>query len=114
MVAITVYGNLVADPELRFTQNGLPVANFTVAVNKRVKNEAGQYEDGDASFYDVTVWRQLAEDVAVALTKGNRVIVTGTMEQRTWEATDGTKRSKHEITAEEVGRSVLWASKDAE
>jgi len=112
MTAISVAGNLTGDPELRFTQGGLPVANFTVAVNKRIKDETGQYVDGQASFYDVAAWRQLAEDVATSLHKGERVVVIGTIEQKMWETTAGEKRSKHEISATDIGRSVLWSSKE--
>lgn len=107
---ITVVGNLTRDPELRFTASGIAVANFSVAVNRRWQNKATNEWEEQASFFDVTVWEQLAENVAESCTKGARVIVTGRLEQRSWETEQGDKRTKVEIVADEVGPSLRWAT----
>ena len=104
---ITVVGNVTRDPELRFTQGGMAVANFGVAWNKRKQD--GEEE---VSFFDVTCFRSLAENVAESITKGTRVVVAGTLSQRSWENQDGEKRSKVEIVADEVAPSLRWASAD--
>ena len=103
-------GNLTDDPELRFTQNGTPVANFRLAVNQRVKQDDGSWRDGDASFFKVNVWRDQAEHVAESLTKGNRAVVLGRLRTRSWETTEGNKRSSTEIDADEVAPSLRWAT----
>jgi single-strand DNA-binding protein len=88
--AITVVGNLTDNPELRFTPSGVPMARFTVAVKPRVFDKAsGQWRDGDPSFYNCTAWRQLAENTTESLSKGVRVIVTGTIAQQRWETDQG-------------------------
>jgi single-strand DNA-binding protein len=102
---ITVVGNVTRDPELRFTPAGAAVANFGVAWT--LKRQDGEDQ---VSFFDVTCWRQLAENVAESLTKGMRVVVYGRLEQRSWQTQDGEKRSKVEIIADEVAPSLKWAT----
>ncbi len=104
--SITVVGNITRDPELRFTPSGAAVANFGVAWNK--KGYDGK--EDEVSFFDVTCWRQLAENVSESLTKGSRVVVYGRLEQRSWQTQDGDKRSKVEIIADDVAPSLKWAS----
>lgn len=106
--AVEIVGNLTRDPELRMA-GSTPVANFSVAVNNRKKNRSGEYEDV-VSFFDVTCWQSLAENVAESLTKGTRVMVVGRIEQETWETTEGDKRSKVVIVADDVGPSLRWAN----
>ena len=100
-----VIGNVTRDPELRFTQGGLALATFGVAWNKRKPD--GEEE---VSFFDVTCFRSLAENVAESITKGTRVVITGTLQQRSWDTPDGDRRSKVEILADEVSPSLRWAS----
>ena len=108
---ITVVGNLVADPELRFTPTGLAVANFRVASTPRVYNrDAGQWEDGEALFLTCNVWREAAENVAESLTKGMRVIVNGRLKQRSYQTREGENRTVFEVEADEVGPSLKYAS----
>jgi single-strand DNA-binding protein len=87
----TIVGNLVEDPEVRFTGNGIPVTNLRVAVTQRVQQD-GQWRDGDTSFFKVNVWRGQAENLAESLGKGDRVMVTGRLRQRSWETSEGEKR----------------------
>ncbi len=105
----TIVGNLVEDPEVRFTNNGIAVANLRVAVTQRVQQD-GQWRDGETSFFKVNVWRGQAENLADSLSKGDRVIVTGRLRQRSWETPDGEKRSVTELEADEVGASLKWAT----
>ena len=108
---ITIVGNVVADPELRFTPSGTAVCNFRVASTPRVYNrDAGQYEDGEALFLTVNIWRQAAEHVAETLSKGMRVIVQGNLKQRSYETKQGEKRTSYEIEADEVGPSLKFAT----
>ena len=106
---VTITGNLTDDPELKHTPNGNLVANFRLAVTARVK-DGDSWRDGDTSFFRVNVWRQLAEHVAESLTKGDRAIVQGQLRSRAWETPEGDKRSVVEVTAEEVGPSLRWAT----
>ena len=108
----TIIGNATRDAELRYTKSGLSVGSFSVAVNERQKGPNGEWEDGEPSYYDVTCFRLLGESVAETIQKGDRVIVTGTLRQSRWEK-DGEKRSKVEVIADDVAKSVLWAAKDA-
>ena len=109
--SVTLVGNLTDDPELRFTAQGAAVANFRIAVSKRVRDaQTNEWKDGETSYFRVNVWRQLAENVAETLTKGNRVIVTGTLKMRSWETQEGEKRTVVEIEATEVGPSLKWAT----
>lgn len=94
-------GNLVKDPELRYTQQGVPVTNFTVAVNQTVKSAEGQ-ESKKTLFMDVTAWRRLAEICAQFLKKGRQVIVVGRLEQQKWQDEDGKKRVKTVLIAQTV------------
>jgi single-strand DNA-binding protein len=108
---VTVAGTLTADPELRFTQSGIAVANFTVAANdRRYDQQSGQWVDGDATFLRCTLWRQPAENLAESLNKGARVLVTGTLRQRSYETGEGEKRTVLELDVTEVGASLRWAT----
>jgi single-strand DNA-binding protein len=107
---VTLVGNVTDDPELRFTPSGAAVANFTVAVNRRYKNADGQWEDKLDGFFRCNCWRDMAEHVAESLTKGTRIVVTGRLQQRSWEDQDGGKRSAFEIQVDEVGPSLRWAT----
>ena len=107
---ITVVGNITDDPELRYTANGAAVANFTVAYSTRIRDAAGNWTDGDTSFFKVNVWRALAENAAESLTRGTRVVVTGRLKQRSWENQEGEKRTVVEIEADDVGPSLKWAT----
>ena len=108
---ITLVGNIVADPELRFTPSGAAVANFRVASTPRVFNkDTGQHEDGEALFLTCNVWRQAAENVAESLTKGMRVIVNGTLKQRSYQTKEGENRTVYEVDVAEVGPSLTFAS----
>ena len=113
--SVTLVGNLTDDPELRFTAQGAAVANFRIAVSKRIRDpQTNEWKDGDTSFFRVNVWRQLAENVAESLQRGTRVIVTGTLKMRQWETQEGEKRSVVEVEATEVGPSLKWATAKAE
>jgi single-strand DNA-binding protein len=107
---VTVVGNLTRDPELRYTPNGAPVATFGVAVNRRWQNRDSQQWEESVSFFNVTCWRDLAQNVSESLEKGSRVLVTGRLEQRSWETQNGERRSVVEIVADEVGPSLRWAT----
>ena len=107
---VTVVGNVTRDPELRFTPNGQAVATFGLAVNRRWQNRQTQEWEEATSFFDVVSWAGLAENVSESVTKGARLIVTGRLDQRSWENQEGEKRSKVEIVADEVGPSLRWAS----
>ncbi len=106
---VTIAGNLTADPELTITNSGAQVANFRVAVTARVR-EGNTWRDGDTSFYRVTCWRDLATNVTDSLGKGDRVLVVGQLRMRSWETPEGEQRSVVEVTAEEVGPSLRWAT----
>ena len=103
-------GNVTRDPELRFTPSGQPVATFGLAVNRRWQNRQTQQWEEAVSYFDIVCWGQLAENVAESITKGTRLMVTGRLDQRTWETQEGDKRSKVEIVADEVGPSLRWAT----
>ena len=109
---VTVIGNVTRDPELRFTPSGQAIATFGLAVNRRWQNRQTQEWEEQVSFFDVTCWAQLGQNVADTLVKGSRAIVTGRLEQRSWETDQGDKRSKVEIIADEVGPSLRWATAD--
>jgi single-strand DNA-binding protein len=108
-----IVGNLVEDPELRFTNTGVAVTNMRVAVTQRIQQD-GQWRDGDTSFFKVNVWRGQAENLADSLAKGDRVMVTGRLRQRSWETPEGDKRSVTELEADEVGASLKWATAKVE
>lgn len=106
---LTIVGNLTADPELRFTQSGAAVASFTVASTPRTfDRQSGEWKDGDALFMRCNVWRQVAENVAESLKRGNRVLVQGRLRQRSYEV-DGQKRSVVELEVDEIGPSLRYA-----
>jgi len=108
---ITVVGNLVDDPELRFTPSGAAVANFRIASTPRTfDRQTNEWKDGDALFLSCAVWRQYAENVAESLTKGMRVIVTGRLKSRQYETREGEKRTAMEIDVEEVGPALRYAT----
>ncbi|MYY08808.1 single-stranded DNA-binding protein [Streptomyces sp. SID4919] len=108
---ITMTGNVVADPELRFTPSGAAVCNFRVASTPRKFNrQTNEFEDGEPLFLGVAVWRQQAEHVAESVQRGMRVIIVGRLTQRQYEANDGSKRSSYEIQADEVAPSLLRAT----
>ena len=103
---ITIVGNLVDDPELRFTTSGQPVAPFRVASTPRIRDNAtGEWKDGDSLFLTCNVWRQVAENVAESLQRGMRVIVTGRLRQRNYETKEGEKRTVYEVEVDDVGPS---------
>ena len=108
---ITIAGNLVADPELRFTPSGAAVANFRIASTPRTFNkDTNQWEDGDALFLTCNIWRQAAENVAESLSKGMRVIVTGRLKQRSYQTKEGEQRTVFEVEVDEVGPSLKYAT----
>jgi single-strand DNA-binding protein len=108
---ITVIGNLTADPELRFTQSGAAVTNFTVASTPRAFDKAsGEWKDGDALFLRCTLWRQPAENVAESLQRGSRVIVQGRLKQRSYETRNGEQRTVIELEVDEIGPSLRHAT----
>ena len=108
---ITVVGNLTADPELRYTQTGLAVANFTIASTPRsFDRAANDWKDGDALFLRASCWREFAEHVAGSLTKGSRVVATGRLKQRSYETKEGEKRTAIELEVDEIGPSLRYAT----
>ena len=108
---ITIVGNLVDDPELRFTPAGQPVARFRVASTPRfLDKNTNEWKDGDSLFLTCNVWRQAAENVAESLQRGMRVIVSGRLRQRSYETKEGEKRTVYEVEADEVGPSLRNAS----
>jgi single-strand DNA-binding protein len=110
---VTISGNLVADPELRYTNNGAPIASLRMAVNRRWSKD-GEWEE-ETSYFDVTAWSQLAENCAETLTKGMRVNVSGRLEEQRWEDKEsGDPRRKVVIIADEVSPSLRWATASIE
>lgn len=110
---ITVVGNLTADPELRYTQNGLPVANMTIASTPRsFDRQANEWKDGEALFMRASVWREFAEHVAQSLKKGMRVMATGRLRQRGYQDREGNNRTAIELEIEEIGPSLRYATAD--
>ncbi|WIE55391.1 single-stranded DNA-binding protein [Curtobacterium sp. MCBD17_003] len=108
---ITVVGNLTADPELRYTQNGLAVASFTIASTpKTFDRQKAEFVDGDSLFLRASVWREFAEHVAGSLTKGSRVIAQGRLRQRSYQDRDGQQRTSIELEVDEIGPSLRFAT----
>lgn len=107
---VTLIGNITRDPELRFTPSGAANATFGIAVNRRWQNRQTNEWEEAVSFFNVVCWRELADNAAESLSKGMRVIVTGRLEQRSWETDQGEKRSVVEVVADEVGPSLRWAT----
>ena len=108
--SIVLVGNITRDPELRFTPSGQSTATFGLAVNRRWQNRQTQEWEEATSFFDVVCWRELAENASESLSRGSRIIVTGRLEQRSWETQEGEKRSKIEVVADELGPSLRWAT----
>lgn len=107
--SLTIVGNVVRDVELRYTPGGAAVCNLTVAWNRKQKDG-----NDEVSFFDVTCWQSLAENVAGSVHKGDRVVVYGRLDQRSWEGKEGERRSKVEIVADEVAPSLRWATATVE
>lgn len=108
---ITLVGNLVDDPSLRFAQSGAAVANFTIASTPRAfDKQSNDWKDGDTMFLNCSVWRQAAENVAESLTKGTRVIVQGRLKSRSYDDREGNKRTVFEVDVEEIGPSLARAT----
>ncbi|HTK16607.1 MAG: single-strand DNA-binding protein [Actinomycetota bacterium] len=108
--SVTIVGNITRDPEARFTSTGRQTTTFGVAVNRSWRNQQTQEWEERTSFFNVVTWAQLAENVSASLQKGMRVVVTGRLEQRSWETEQGDKRSVTEIVADEVGPSLRFAT----
>jgi single-strand DNA-binding protein len=107
---VTIVGNLTRDPEIRYTTGGAAKASFGVAVSRRWQNRQSNEWEEQTSFFNVVCWREMAENVSESLGKGSRVVVTGRLEQRSWETDQGEKRSVVEIVADEIGPSLRWAT----
>ena len=109
---VTLVGNLTRDPELRYTTGGRGVASFGLAVNRRYQQN-GEWQE-DTSFFNVVAWGDLGENAAASLTKGNRLIVTGRLQQRDYETREGEKRNVIEVIADDLGPSLRWAQAQVE
>jgi single-strand DNA-binding protein len=108
---ITIVGNLVSDPELRYTPTGTAVANFRVASTPKLRdNTTGEWKDGESLFLTCNIWRQAAENVAESLQRGMRVIVNGRLRQRSYETREGEKRTVYEVEVDDIGPSLRFAS----
>jgi single-strand DNA-binding protein len=107
--SVTLVGNLVDDPELRFTPSGVALAKVRFAVNRRWRDRNQEWQE-ETSFFGGTCWAEMAESVAESLQKGMRVIVSGRLEQRSWETQEGEKRSIVEVRIDEIGPSLRWAT----
>jgi single-strand DNA-binding protein len=108
--SITVVGNITRDPEMRFTPSGVSKVTFGVACNRSWQNRQTNEWEEQTSFFNVVCWRELADNVGASLKKGTRVVVTGRLEQRSWETEQGEKRSVVEIVADEIAPSLRWAT----
>lgn len=107
---VRLIGNVTRDPEFKVTQGGQNMVTFSVAINKRQKNQdTGQWENGEPEFHDVVCWRELAENVTETVVKGMRVIVVGRLSKRSWEGDDGKKQYRVEVVADDVAPSLRWA-----
>ena len=107
---VTLVGNATRDPELRYTAGGAATASFGLAVNRRWQNRQTQEWEEQVSFFNVVAWREMAENIGESITKGTRVVVTGRLEQRSWETPQGEKRTVVEVVADELGPSLRWAT----
>jgi single-strand DNA-binding protein len=110
--SVTLVGNLTRDPELRYTQSGRGVASFGLAVNRRYQQN-GEWQE-QTSFFNVVAWGDLGENAAASLNKGHRIVVTGRLEQRSYETREGEKRNVVEVIADELGPSLRWAQAQVE
>jgi single-strand DNA-binding protein len=108
--AITISGNVTREPEMRYTPSGVSKLTFGVAVNRSWRNQKTQEWEEQTSFFNVVAWRQLAENAGSTLTKGSRVVVSGRLEQRSWETDQGEKRSIVEIVADDIAVSLVFAT----
>ena len=106
----TIAGNLTRDPEIRYTRDGQATTSLSVATNRRFTTRGSDEWQETTSYFDVVCWRDLVENVALSLTKGARVVVTGHLEQRTWTTDEGERRSRIELVADEVGASLRFAT----
>lgn len=108
---VTVVGNLVADPEIRYTNSGVAVVNFTIASTPRIfDKQANEWRDGEALFLRASAWREYAENIANSFTKGMRVIARGDLKQRRYETENGEKRNSLELEIDEIGPSLRYAT----
>ena len=107
---VTIVGNLTRDPEIRYTTGGAAKASFGMAVSRRWQNRQSNEWEEQTSFFNVVCWREMAENVSESLAKGSRVVVSGRLEQRSWETENGEKRSVVEVVADEIGPSLRWAT----
>ena len=108
---ITITGNAVDNPELRYTPNGVPVANFRVASTPRYLDKtSGDWKDGESTFLTVRIWKQQAENVCESVTRGTRIVVTGKLRQRSYETKEGEKRTVYEVDADDVSVSLKFAT----
>jgi single-strand DNA-binding protein len=114
MSTTILIGNLTREPEIRYTRDGQATASLGVAVNRRWQDRSTKQWEESTSFFEVVCWRDLAENAALSLAKGMRVIVTGRLEQRSWETEDGQHRSRVEVVAEELGPSLRHATAQIE
>ena len=114
MNTVTIAGNLTRDPEIRYTRDGQASVTFGLAVNRRWQNRQTSQWEESTSFFDVVAWRELAENVALSLTKGARVTVSGRLEQRSWETDDGERRSRVELVADDIGASLRFATAEVQ
>ena len=108
--SVTLVGNVTRDPELRYTAAGAAKVAFGLAVNRRWQNKQTQEWEEQVSFFNVVAWREMAENVAESVAKGSRVVVTGRLEQRSWETENGEKRTVVEVNADDIGPSLRWAT----
>ena len=107
---VMLVGNVTRDPEIRYTPSGQTVATFGLAVNRRWQNRQNNEWEEQVSFFDVKCWAQMAENVSESISRGTRVVVSGRLEQRSWETDNGEKRSKVEVVADEIAPSLRWAT----
>jgi len=106
---VQIIGNVTRDPELRFTSGGVAVCSFGIAWTPRRRNANGEWEDGETSFFNCSAWRDLGENIAASISKGSRVVVTGSVRARDWEDRDGNKRTSIEIDVDDCAPSLRWA-----
>jgi single-strand DNA-binding protein len=111
---ITLTGNLTREPEIRYTRDGQATTTLGVAVNRRWQDRVTKEWEESTSFFDVVCWRELAENAALSLVKGMRVVVTGRLEHRTWENEEGEHRSKVEVVADDLGPSLRFATAEVQ
>ena len=112
---VQIIGNVTRDPELRFTTGGTAVCSFGVAWTPRRRNpQTGEWEDGETTFFNCSAWRDLGENIAATISKGTRVVVTGSVRSRDWEDRDGNKRTSIEIDVDDCAPSLRWAQAQIE